>query len=146
MLIFWSPCCSSHLDSIVAGLLPVTVVVIALLSHRVSHEGYHRKREDWRQRIAAPTSGNFFLFKVILLLLWDTRILILKGMIARMPCTLSMMTSGSQQDLSDCIFLPFFTYSVVLPSVIHFPVFYNPCSFYLYPDYCCLYSDISCRA
>lgn len=86
----------------------------------------------------------------MILLLWDTRILIPKGMIACMPSLLSMLTSGSHEELPDCIliiFLPCSTYSVVLPSVVPSTVFYNPCSFYLYPDCCCcLYSGISYRA
>lgn len=130
-------------------LLTIAVVVIVSLSCRVSHEGYRWKREDWWQRIAAPTNGNVFLFQVVLLLLRDTRILIPKGMIACMPSLLSTLSSSSHKELSDCILiisLQCSTYSVVLPSVIPSTVFYNPCSFYLYPDCCCLYSEISCRA
>lgn len=87
-----------------------------------------------------------FLFEVNLLLLWDKRILIPKDMIACVPSLLSMLTSGSHIELSDCILILISTYSLVLPSVIPSTAFCNPCFFSLYPDCCFLYSLISCRA
>lgn len=69
-------------------------------------------------------------------------------MIACVPSLLSVLTSGSHKELSDCIliFLPRSADSLVLPSVVPPTVFCNPCSSYCYPDCHRLHRETACRA